>query len=43
MTTTSPAGNKETAYRMALRHCVQGPPGAKDNCIDDAIMEHQRS
>ena len=43
MTTTSPAGNEETAYRMALKRCVQGPPGARDSCVDDAIMKHERS
>jgi hypothetical protein len=43
MTTTSPVGNEETAYRMALKRCVQEAPGARDSCLDDAIMKHQRS
>jgi hypothetical protein len=43
MTTASPAGNEETAYQTALKRCVQGSPGARDSCLDDAIMKHQRS
>ena len=43
MATGSPPGNEATGYRMALKRCVQGPPGARDNCIDDAITKHQRS
>lgn len=43
MATTSPVGNEETAYRIALKRCVQGPPGARNSCIDDAITKHQRS
>jgi len=41
--TTSPVSKEDAAYRMALKRCVQEAPGARDSCLDDAILKHQRS
>jgi len=33
----------DTAYRSALRSCVQGPEGQRDSCLDGAIARFGRS
>jgi hypothetical protein len=43
MGSVSSASSSETAYRMALRHCVEGPMGRRDGCLDDAIARYGRS
>ena len=39
----SSASSSETAYRLALRQCVEGPMGRRDSCLDDAIARYGRS
>ncbi len=36
------AGHAETAYRMALRQCVEGPLAQRDTCLDTAISHYGR-
>lgn len=36
-------GSEETAYQMALRHCVEGPMAQRDSCLDSAVMRYGRS
>jgi len=33
-------GDQETAYRAALKSCVEGPAAQRDNCLDDAIVRY---
>jgi hypothetical protein len=39
----SNVGTEESQYRMALRHCVQGQPAQRDQCLDDAISRYGHS
>jgi hypothetical protein len=34
---------EESAYRTALRHCVEGQAAQRDRCLDDAISRYGRS
>jgi hypothetical protein len=43
MESARPASSQETAYQMALRHCVAGPTGQRDSCLDSAITRYGRS
>ncbi len=43
MTHATPAPDPDTAYRMALKQCVQGPPAQKDSCIDQTIARFGRA
>jgi hypothetical protein len=43
MGSVSSASSSETAYRMALRQCVEGPMGRRDSCLNDAIARYGRS
>jgi hypothetical protein len=38
MAQSAPPPDRDTAYRMALKQCVQGPATQKDSCIDSAIV-----
>jgi hypothetical protein len=33
----------DTPYHAALKQCVEGPSGQRDNCIDQAISQYGRS
>jgi hypothetical protein len=39
----SPASNHETAYDAALKQCVAGPAGQRENCLDGAIARFGRA
>jgi len=36
-------GASDSAYRAALRRCVEGPQGQRQSCLDDAIARFSRS
>ena len=36
-------GTGDPAYRAALKHCVAGPEGQRDSCLDDAIARFGQS
>jgi hypothetical protein len=43
-TASAPMGSdQETAYKAALRSCVEGPAGQRDNCLNGAIARFGRS
>lgn len=43
MATASPASNQDTAYHAALKHCVAGPAGQRESCLDDTIARFGRA
>jgi hypothetical protein len=43
MATASPTSNQDTAYHAALKHCVAGPAGQRESCLDDTIARFGRA
>ncbi|HEY1327433.1 MAG TPA: hypothetical protein VGI14_10875 [Casimicrobiaceae bacterium] len=40
---TGASHEAESPYQAALKRCVEGPAGQRDNCIDQAIDQYSRS
>ena len=43
MTSATTGSDQETAYRAALKSCVEEPATQRDNCLNDAIVRFGRS